>query len=191
MGIRETARTELAQRLADRTRALGDRFQQRETPVASSAGDLVLQELPTTPEGSVDEIMALYPVPDGDFVLTDRTLYYRDKRGNVYLLPLASITAWRQRRTEYYDHLPSRLRRRILRSTSVRPTGSGTSLRRARSSLGRFARRARSAVAGGDAGEPAQHQRPTRRLYRSATVQLQPDALGHDLTDTEVVRGLL
>ncbi|MET9083229.1 hypothetical protein ABZX77_15260 [Streptomyces sp. NPDC004237] len=114
MGIRQTARTELAQRLADRARALGDRFQRGETPVASSAGDLVLQELPTPPEGSVDEIMALYPVPDGDFVLTDRTLYYRDKRGNVYLLPLVSITAWRQRRTEYYDHLPSRLRRRIL-----------------------------------------------------------------------------
>jgi len=114
MGIRETARTELTQRLDDRTRALGDRFQRGETPVASSAGDLVLQELPTTPEESVDEIMALYPVPDGDFVLTDRTLYYRDKRSNVYVFPLASITAWRQRRTEYHDHLPSRLRRRIL-----------------------------------------------------------------------------
>ncbi|MEV4447272.1 hypothetical protein [Streptomyces mirabilis] len=114
MGIREMARTELAQRLADRTRALGDRFQEGETPIASSAGDLALQELPTTPEGSVDEIMALYPLPDGDFVLSDRTLYYRDKRGNVYLLPLASITAWRQRRTEHYGHLPPRLRRRIL-----------------------------------------------------------------------------
>ncbi|MFJ9714182.1 hypothetical protein [Streptomyces sp. NPDC101234] len=114
MGTQEIARTELARRLADRTRALGDHLQQRETPVASSASDLVLRELPTPPEGSVDEIMALYPVPDGDFVLTDRTLYYRDKRGNVYLLPLASIATWRQKRTEYYDHLPSRIRRRIL-----------------------------------------------------------------------------
>jgi erythromycin esterase-like protein len=117
MGIRETARTEIAQRLSDRTRALGDRFPEGETPLASSAGDLALQELPTAPEGSVDEIMAQYPVPDGDFVLSDQTLYYRDKRGNVYLLTLASVTAWRQRRTEYYDHLPRRLRRRILEIT--------------------------------------------------------------------------
>ncbi|MGW2553106.1 hypothetical protein [Streptomyces sp. NPDC001635] len=114
MGIREMARAEQAQRLEDRTRALGDRFQKGETPIASSAGDLVLQNLPTTPEGSVHDIKALYPLPDGDFVLSDRTLYYRDKRGNVYLLPLASISAWRQRRTQRYGHLPPRLRRRIL-----------------------------------------------------------------------------
>lgn len=114
MSMRETARTELAQRLADRTRALGDRFQRGETPVASSAGDLVRQE-PMPPEGaSADEILAYFPTPDGDFVLTDRTLYYRDKRGNVYLLPLASITSWRQRRCDMYPNLPPRLQRRLL-----------------------------------------------------------------------------
>ncbi|MFD8649786.1 hypothetical protein [Streptomyces mirabilis] len=112
--MREQARAELGQRLTGRTRALGDRFQEGETPIASSAGDLALQKLPTTPEGSADEIMAQYPLPDGDFVLSDRTLYYRDKRGNVYLLPLESITAWRQKRTEYYGDLPLRLQRRIL-----------------------------------------------------------------------------
>ncbi|MEU0213227.1 hypothetical protein [Streptomyces canus] len=114
MGIRETARTELAQHLADRTRALGDRFQQGETPVASSAGDLVRQE-PMPPEGaSAGEILAYFPAPDGDFVLTNRTLYYSDKRGNIYLLSLASITSWRQRRCDMYPHLPPRLQRRIL-----------------------------------------------------------------------------
>ncbi|MGX1368577.1 hypothetical protein RKD19_003936 [Streptomyces canus] len=114
MGIQETARVELAQRLADRTRALGDRFQQGEMPVASSAGDLIRQE-PMPPDGApADEILTYFPAPDGDFVLTDRTLYYRDKRGNVYLLPLASITSWRQRRSGMYPHLPRRLQRRIL-----------------------------------------------------------------------------
>ncbi|KOV94138.1 hypothetical protein [Streptomyces sp. NRRL B-3648] len=124
MGIRETARTELSQRLADRTRALGDRLQQGETPVASSGGDLVRQE-PIPPEGaSTDEILAYFPAPDGDFVLTDQTLYYRDKRGNIYLLPLASITSWRQRRCDTYPHLPPHLQRRIL-EIEVRTSDGG------------------------------------------------------------------
>ncbi|MFE5407060.1 hypothetical protein ACFQ9Z_38480 [Streptomyces sp. NPDC056580] len=124
MGIRETARTELSQHLADRTRALGDRLQQGETPIATSAGDLVRQE-PMPPEGaSTDETLAYFPAPEGDFVLTDRTLYYRDKRGNIYLLPLASITSWRQRRCDTYPHLPPHLQRRIL-EIEVRTSDGG------------------------------------------------------------------
>lgn len=124
MGIRETARTELAQRLADRTRALGDRFERGETPIASSAGELIRQE-PMPPEGaSADEILAYFPAPDGDFVLTDRTLYYRDKRGNIYLLPLATITSWRQRSCDAYPHLSQRLQRRIL-EIEVSTSGGG------------------------------------------------------------------
>jgi hypothetical protein len=65
-------------------------------------------------DASADDISAYFPAPDGDFVLTDRTLYYRDKRGNVYLLPLASITSWTQKRCDMYPHLPPRLQRRIL-----------------------------------------------------------------------------
>jgi hypothetical protein len=105
---------EATQNLADRTQALGDHLQHGETPVASSAGDLVLQE-PMPPQfWSVDQIKAYFPVPDGDFVLTDRTLYYRDPRGEVYALSLVSITGWRQRRSEMHGHLPRRLQRRIL-----------------------------------------------------------------------------
>jgi hypothetical protein len=117
MGLREAveaAQAQQAEKLSERARALGDRLEQGETPVASSAGDLVLKE-PLPPQGSsVDEAMAHFPTPDGDFVLTDRTLYYRDPRGNVYLLRLASITRWRQKRSDQHPHLPSYLQRRIL-----------------------------------------------------------------------------
>jgi hypothetical protein len=63
---------------------------------------------------SVDRIKEYFPAPDGDFVLTDRTLYYRDPRGKVYVLPLSSITGWRQKRSDRYEHLAPRLQRRIL-----------------------------------------------------------------------------
>ncbi|MCX4993714.1 hypothetical protein [Streptomyces sp. NBC_00568] len=114
MDMREAARARLTQNLTDRTRALGDHLQHGETPVGSSAGDLVLQEPMPPKSWSTDQIKAYFPEPEGDFTLTDRTLYYRDPRGEVYTLSLASIAGWRQRRSERHEYLPPRLQRRIL-----------------------------------------------------------------------------
>jgi hypothetical protein len=69
---------------------------------------------PSSELWSVDQIKAYFPASDGESVLTDRTLYFRDPRGEVYALPLTSITRWRQRRSDHHEHLTPLLQRRIL-----------------------------------------------------------------------------
>ena len=49
--------------------------------------------------------MDRYPTRDGDFVLTNRTLIYRDPLNRVWTLPLASITKWQQQRSSMHRRL--------------------------------------------------------------------------------------
>ncbi|WP_405890251.1 hypothetical protein OG427_17845 [Streptomyces sp. NBC_00133] len=114
MGLRKVAQEHITQSLVDRVRAIEGRMEPGEVPIASSAGELGRRE-PVPPEGAtIAEVKAHFPAPDGDFVLTDKNLYYRDPRGMVYKLPLRDFVAWRQQISDSYPTLSPALRRRIL-----------------------------------------------------------------------------
>ncbi|MFD7965906.1 hypothetical protein ACFV5J_34455 [Streptomyces zaomyceticus] len=80
-----------------------------ETPLASSAGELFTAESP------VEHLQAHHPRPDGDFVLTDKALYFTElvaRSVQTHAIPLTAVRSWRQR-SHRHNYLPRLLQRRI------------------------------------------------------------------------------
>ncbi|MEY9837444.1 hypothetical protein [Streptacidiphilus sp. EB103A] len=104
--MRDEARLMLTQNLAARAEAIDSYLQPGETLLASSAGDLHRVAPPLADDATTEEVLDSIFIPDGDFVLTDARLIYRDSRSNVAVMPLESVTRWHQKVSRAYN--PSR-----------------------------------------------------------------------------------
>ncbi|MDX3590535.1 hypothetical protein ACFYUM_09005 [Streptomyces fimicarius] len=106
-----------ADNLALRVSQLGDLITVTERPLLSQAGFL-------HPAGHEIPALSSPPAAEGDFVLTDRTLYYTPPYGDVIVIPLGAISSWRQRRSHRHPYLPAKLQRLSL-LVDVDVKGSG------------------------------------------------------------------
>lgn len=113
----EHARQMTADNLALRVSQLGDHIPATERPLLSQAGFLFAA-------GHEVPVLSSPPVVEGDFVLTDRTLYYTPPYGDVVVMPLGAISSWRQRRSRRHPYLPAKLQRLAL-LVEVDVEGSG------------------------------------------------------------------
>lgn len=133
-GMNEYARQLTADNLALRVSQLGDLIPVTERPLISQAGMLFSagQEIP---------VLSAPPIVEGDFVLTDRTLYYTPPYGEVVVISLGAISSWRQRRSNRHPYLPAKLQRLAL-LVEVEVEESGPCTMEFGKTFGKFVRKA-------------------------------------------------